>query len=91
MTAWTVQDDRGRLLAAFVAGTRLEVARKVVPGPSDAFRLEVSRSYRQLFERALAQVLLRRGWQIVPIRTATKLEEHGHGVKPIGGAIGRAA
>ena len=91
MTAWTVKDDRGRLLADFVAGTRLEVARKVVPGPSDAFRLEVSRSYRELFERALAQVLLRRGWQIVPIRSTTKLEHHGRGPNAIGGAIGRAA
>jgi hypothetical protein len=91
MTAWTVKDDRGRLLAAFVAGTRLEVARKVMPGPSDAFRLEVSRSYRELFERALAQVLLLRGWQIVAIRSTTKLEHHGHGPSAIDGAIGRAA
>jgi hypothetical protein len=67
-TAWTVKDSNGRLLAAFLAGTRLEVARKVVAKPCDAFRLEVSASYRELFERALNRVLGREGWQIVAIR-----------------------
>ena len=66
-TAWTVKDSNGRLLAAFLAGTRLEVARKVVAKPCDAFRLEVSTSYRELFERALNRVLGREGWQIVAI------------------------
>jgi hypothetical protein len=41
--AWTVKDRKG------IAGTPREVARKIVRVPYDAFRLEVSRSYRELF------------------------------------------
>jgi len=32
----------------------------------DAFQLEVSRSYRELFDRDLKGVLAREQWQIVP-------------------------
>jgi hypothetical protein len=39
----------------------------VVPAHYDAFRLQVSSSYRELFERAVTQVLEREGWQIVRI------------------------
>jgi len=66
--AWTVRDGHGRRVADFSAPTRLEVARKLVPQHYDAFRLEVSASYRDLFNRALAHVLARKGWQIVPLR-----------------------
>jgi hypothetical protein len=65
MTAWTVRDSNGQLLADFAAGSRLDVGRKVVPGHYDAFRLHVSPSYRELFDRALSQILERKGWQIV--------------------------
>jgi hypothetical protein len=34
----------------------------------DAFRLEVSRSYRELFDRDLKSVLAREDWQIVPVK-----------------------
>ena len=43
MTAWTVKDNAGQLLPAFVCASRLEVGRKVVPAHYDAFRLHVSR------------------------------------------------
>lgn len=66
--AWTVRDRDGRLLAEFAGSTAIDVARKVVPGRYDAFRLHVSSSYRELFERALAQVLEREGWEIVRVR-----------------------
>ena len=39
------------LLPRFIAGSPREVARKIVRAPYDAFRLEVSRSYRELFDR----------------------------------------
>ena len=65
---WTVRDEDGQLLADFAGGSRLDVGRKLVPAHYDAFRLHVSSSYRELFDRALSQILERRGWQIVRIR-----------------------
>ena len=44
--AWTVKDSKGELLPDFVAGTRLEVARKVVRTRYDAFRLKLKRACR---------------------------------------------
>ena len=71
--AWTVKDSNGRLLPDFVCGSPMDVGRKVVPAPYDAFRLQVSSSYRQLFDRAVRQVLDRQGWQIVRVmRTREK-------------------
>ena len=64
--AWTVKDREGRLLPDFVAGSRLEVGRKLVGNRYDAFRLLVSSSYRQVFDRDLKGVLARKNWQIVP-------------------------
>jgi hypothetical protein len=65
---WTVRDSNGDLLERFAASSRLEVGSKVVPGRYDAFRLHVSSSYRELFDRALVQMLDRRGWEIVRVR-----------------------
>lgn len=67
-TTWTVRDDTGRLLADFVGPSPVAVGRRIVPCHYDAFRLEVSPSYRALFDRAVSQTLERRGWQIVRIR-----------------------
>jgi hypothetical protein len=64
-TQWTVRDKSGRPLAGYDAVSRLEVARKLVPSHFDAFRLEVSSSYREVFERAVMQILKREGWEIV--------------------------
>jgi hypothetical protein len=72
--SWVVRDNSGQLLAQFVGDSRLEVGRKVVPQRYDAFRLHVSPSYRELFDRALSQILETRGWQIVRLRTR---REHG--------------
>ena len=66
--AWTVRDDAGRLLADFVGPSPVEVGRRLVNAHYDAFRLEVSSSYRALFDRAVSQTLERRGWQIVRVR-----------------------
>jgi hypothetical protein len=74
---WTVKDANGELLAHFMGASLLEVARKVVPVRYDAFRLHVSTSYRELFERALKQILQREDWRIVPLkgtRTARSTE-----------------
>lgn len=66
--AWTVRDRNGQLLADFAGSSALDVGRKVLPGRYDAFRLHVSSSYRELFERALSQILEREGWEIVRVR-----------------------
>ena len=65
--AWTVKDSKGQLLPHYVAGSRLEVGRKVVGTRYDAFRLQVSSSYREIFDRDLKQALGRKDWQIVPL------------------------
>ena len=66
--AWTVKDNNGQLIDRFIAPSRIEVGRKVVPTRYDAFRLQVSTSYRELFDRALAGVLERERWQIVRVK-----------------------
>jgi hypothetical protein len=70
--AWTVKDSSGQLLADFVCNSPIEVGRKVVPTHYDPFRLQVSPSYRELFDRAVAQVLQRQGWQIVRMKAARR-------------------
>jgi hypothetical protein len=70
--AWTVKDSKGELLPRFIAGTAREVARKVVRNHYDAFRLEVSPSYRELFDRDLKSVLACEEWRIVPVKRRTR-------------------
>jgi hypothetical protein len=53
--AWTVRDGNGQLLADFTGGSPMEVGRRIVPGRYDAFRLQVSSSYREVFDRAVNQ------------------------------------
>ena|ERR1700680_782203 len=65
---WTIKDSQGHLLPQFIGRSRLEVGRKIVPSRYDAFRLQVSSSYREVFDRDLKNVLERREWQIVPVR-----------------------
>lgn len=65
---WAVRDSNGDLLKSFTGASRLEVGCKVVPSRYDTFRLHVSSSYRELFDRALAQALQRKRWQIVRVR-----------------------
>jgi len=71
--AWTVRDSKGQLLPHFMARSRLEVARKLVPTRCDAFRLQVSSSYREMFNHDLKAVLKREVWQIVPIKRHNQL------------------
>ena len=70
--AWTVKDSKGELLPGFIAGSPGDVARKIVRTRYDAFRLEVSPSYRELFDRDLKAVLAREDWQIVPLKRHTR-------------------
>ena len=65
---WTVKDSKGKPVEGLTGRSRLEVGRKVVPTQFDAFRLHVSSSYRQVFDRTLATVLNRRHWKIVRLR-----------------------
>jgi len=66
--AWTIRDGTGQLHAEFVAVSALEVGRRIVPAHFDAFRLHVSPSYREVFDRAVQKVLAQQGWQIVKMR-----------------------
>jgi hypothetical protein len=68
-STWTIKDSNGELLSHYVCGSRVEVGRKLVPGRYDSFRLQVSSSYRELFDRAVSQVLQREGWTIVRTKT----------------------
>ena len=75
--AWTVTDSKGHVLPDLVGGSRLEVGRKIMPTRYDAFRLQVSSSYREVFDRDLENVLARREWRIVPVkRRATDRRRH---------------
>jgi hypothetical protein len=67
-TIWTVKDSKGELVEGLTGASRLEVGCKVLPMRFDAFRLRVSPSYRELFDRALAHVLDRQRWKIVRLR-----------------------
>jgi len=66
--AWTIRDGNGQLHAEFAAVSPLEVGRRIVPAHFDAFRLHVSPSYREVFDRAVQKVLAQQGWQIVKMR-----------------------
>ena len=65
---WAVRDSNGEVLESLTGTSRLEVGCKIVPNRYDAFRLNVSSSYRELFDRALGQVLERERWEIVRVR-----------------------
>jgi hypothetical protein len=65
--AWTIKDGTGQLRAEFMGPSALEVGRRIVPTRYDAFRLHVSPSYREVFDRAVAKVLAEQGWQIVKL------------------------
>ena len=70
--AWTVKDSKGELLPRFIAGSQRDVARKIVRSRYDAFRLEVSPSYREQFDRDLKAVLAREDWRIVSLKRRTR-------------------
>src|SRR5262249_1759719 len=59
-------------LPRFIGGSPREVGRKVVRNRYDAFRLEVSPSYRDLFDRDLKSVLTREEWRIGPLKRRTR-------------------
>jgi hypothetical protein len=67
MSVWAIKNSYGRVLLDFKCASPLDVAQKVVAVPYDPFRLRVSSSYREVFERAVSQVLQREGWRIVRI------------------------
>ena len=77
--AWTVKDSKGELLPRFIAGTPREVARKVVRNRYDPFRLEVSPSHRELFDRDLKSVLAREEWRIVPVKHCAQRRRRNDG------------
>ncbi len=70
--AWTIKDGTGRLLAEFAGASPMDVGRRIVPTRYDAFRLHVSSSYREVFDRAVHKVLAQHGWQIVRVPSRPK-------------------
>jgi len=64
---WGVKNHVGEVLQDFTATSRIEVGRKLVPTRYDAFRLQVSQSYRELFNRAVSRILDQKHWQIVRV------------------------
>ena len=52
----------------FTATSRIEVGRKLVPARYDPFRLQVSPSYRELFDHVVSRNLDQNHWQIVRVR-----------------------
>jgi hypothetical protein len=67
MTIWAIEDSNGHVLPDVACASRVEVGRRIVPVHFDASRLQVSSSYRELFDRAVKQVLESEGWQIVRV------------------------
>ena len=80
--AWTIRDGNGQLHAEFIGVSPLEVGRRIVPAHYDAFRLHVSPSYRQLFERAVQKVLAEKDWQIVKLGARAQKKSRS-GVLPL--------
>jgi hypothetical protein len=66
---WTIKDSAGRVVPNLTGASRLDVERKVVPTYYDPFRLHVSQSYRQIFDREVAKVLSRKSWRIARVRS----------------------
>ena len=73
---WTVKNGNGEILSHFTSASPLEVGRKLVPAHYDAFRLQVSSSYRELFERAVKQILKDQDWRIVRVPCKRQNSQH---------------
>ena len=73
---WTVKNGSGEVLSHFTSASPLEVGRKLVPAHYDAFRLQVSSSYRELFERAVKQILKDQDWRIVRVPGKRQNSQH---------------
>jgi len=73
--AWTVKDTSGNLLEEFTSPSRLEVALKVVRRRYDCFRLQVSSSYREVFDRDVDKALAHYRWQIVKVPKRAALSQ----------------
>jgi hypothetical protein len=67
VTIWAIRSNSGLILSEFAAGSPQDVGRKLLPAHYDEFRLQVSSSYRELFDRAVQSVLDREGWKIVRV------------------------
>jgi hypothetical protein len=68
MTTWAVKNPNGQILADLGGSSRIEVGCRVLRARYDVFRLHVSASYRELFDRAPQQVLEQKRWQMVEIK-----------------------
>jgi len=81
---WAVKNHTGEVLQDFTAASRFEVGLKVVPKPYDAFRLRVSASYRELFDRAVSRILDQKRWQIVRVRRKVRARQRKKRRAPCG-------
>ena len=69
---WTVKDSTGHVVPNVTGTSRIDLERRLVPTCYDAFRLHVSPSYREIFDRELATVLSDKRWRVIRIRTSAR-------------------
>jgi len=69
---WTVKNSTGHVVPNLTGTSRLDLERRLVPTYYDAFRLHVSPSYREIFDRELAKVLSDKRWRIMRIRSSAR-------------------
>jgi hypothetical protein len=72
---WTVKDCAGHEVPNFTGASRLDVGQRLVSSQYDSFRLHVSHSYREIFDRELAKVLSDKCWRIIRKRTNARRAE----------------
>lgn len=65
---WALIDSSGHSVPGLVGTSRIELGRTLLPGRYDPFRLHVSASYREMFERDLTRFLAQNGWQIARVK-----------------------
>lgn len=71
--AWVIENSEGQVLPGLTGASRIELGRKVLPGRYDPFRLHVSASYREIFERDLGKLLALKGWRMVRMKSRRRI------------------
>ena len=72
MTTWAIRDSGGQIVFDFTCKSPQEAGRRILSTRYDPFRLQVSSSYHELFDRAVRQALDREGWEIVRVPQCKK-------------------
>jgi hypothetical protein len=72
VTTWAIRNSDGKIVFDFTCKSSQEAGRRILSTRYDPFRLQVSSSYRELFDRAVRQALDREGWEIVRVAQCRK-------------------